>query len=587
MIMEPLSTQNSFQLFSSHQKNVFTLSDAILRSNNFNSNGNIFTLLPVTKLDLENGERIKLLAKGRKTFPDTFPTRFNITIEGTRNWLSSAVINNPNRLLYWITDQYLNIFGHVGLVFDPSKNVIQIDNVMRLEPEHKGLMTEAILALERIAEIEFSIEEIYLLVLGTNTYAQKFYKGLDYEYDAKIPHSWEEREDIRRLVPSESGSEYIFQMKKNVIRDLEVPEQILTAGPSISNYELVNAVDAVKHGWNSKHSDYLKKFENEFAEFVGSKYAMATSSCTGAIHLALLAAGIGPDDEVIVPDITWVATASAVKYVGAKPIFADVDLKDWTLNLNELSRLLTSKTKAIIPVHLYGYSADISKIVDFAKQNNLIVIEDAAPAIGTTFDNQKVGTFGDIGCFSFQGAKLLVTGEGGMLVTDSKEIYDRAYKIQDHGRKPGTFWIETLGHKYKMNNLTASFGLGQLAKVENQIFRKRRINKWYKELLEDIESIRFQEEIKGSNSIHWMTSFTINPESGISRNDLISNLSKKNIDTRPVFPSISQYEIWGYRAEIPLNSKYIGDNGINLPSGVNLSIKSVEKVAKEIRRILV
>jgi perosamine synthetase len=587
MIMGPLSTQNSFQLFSSHQKNVFTLSDAILRSNNFSSNKNIFTLLPVTKLDLENSERIELLANGRKNFPDTFPTRFNITIEGTRSWLSSSVLNNPNRLLYWITDQYLNIFGHVGLVFDPLKNVIQIDNVMRLKPEHKGLMSDAILALEKIAEIEFSIEEIYLLVLGTNTYAQKFYKDLDYEYQAKISHSWEEQENVKRLVPSESGSEYIFQMKKNVIRNLAISEQILTAGPSISNYELVNAVDAVKHGWNSKHSDYLKKFENEFAEFVGSKYAMATSSCTGALHLALLAAGIGPNDEVIVPDITWVATASAVRYVGAKPIFADVNLNDWTLNLNELSRLLTSRTKAIIPVHLYGYSANISKIVNFAKQNNLMVIEDAAPAIGTTFDNQKVGTFGDIGCFSFQGAKLLVTGEGGMFVTDSKEIYERAYKIQDHGRKPGTFWIETLGHKYKMNNITASFGLGQLAKVENQIFRKRRINQWYKELLGDIELIRFQEEIGGSNSIHWMTSFTINPESGISRNELISALSKKNIDTRPVFPSISQYEIWGYRAETPLNSKYIGDNGINLPSGVNLSIKSVEKVAKEIRDILV
>jgi perosamine synthetase len=587
MTMGTLSTENIFQIFALHQKNVATLSDAILRSNNFNSNEKIFTLLPVTKLDLENSKRIDLLAKGRTDFENTFPTRFKVSFEGTKNWLSSAVIDNPNRLLYWITDQYLNIFGHIGLVFNPSRNIVEVDNVMRLNSDYKGLMSDAVLALEKIVEIEFSIEELYLLVLGTNTYAQKFYKSLGYEYENKIPHTWEEHENSKKLVPADSGAEFIFQMKKNVIKNLEIPEQILTAGPSISSYELVNTVDAVTSGWNNKHSDYLRRFESEFADYIGSKYAMATSSCTGALHLALLAAGIGPGDEVIVPDITWVATASAVRYVGAKPVFADVNLNDWTLNLNELGRLLNSKTKAIIPVHLYGYSANISRIIDFAKENNLVVIEDAAPAIGTTFNSQKVGSFGDVGCFSFQGAKLLVTGEGGMLVTDSKEIYDRAYKIQDHGRKPGTFWIETLGHKYKMNNLTASFGLGQLAKVDNQIYRKSRINRWYKELLGDLDVIKFQEEIDGSSSIHWMTSFTINPESHISRNELISALSKQNIDTRPVFPSISQYEIWGYKAETPINSKFIGENGINLPSGVNLSLRSVEKVAKEIRKILV
>ncbi|MEI7560915.1 MAG: aminotransferase class I/II-fold pyridoxal phosphate-dependent enzyme [Actinomycetes bacterium] len=580
-------TKNIFKEFSSHQKNVSSLSDAILRSNNFSSNNYVFTLLPVTKLDLENVARIELLANGRRSFQDTFPSRFNITFEGTRNWLSSAVIDNPNRLLYWITDQYLNIIGHIGLVYNPQKNIIEVDNVMRLKPDHKGLMSDAILALEKIAEVEFSIEEIYLLVLDTNLRAQRFYESLGYINVERIPHAWEEQENGKKLIPSETGSEFIIQMKKNVVNNLGIPDQILTAGPSISNYELVNTVDAVMNGWNNKHSDYIKRFESEFAEYTGSKYAMATSSCTGALHLALLAAGIGPNDEVIVPDITWVATASAIRYVGAKPIFADVGEKDWTLDVTSLNDLLTSRTKAIIPVHLYGYSANISKIVEFATINNLIVIEDAAPAIGTTFNNQKVGTYGDIGCFSFQGAKLLVTGEGGMLVTNDKNLYERAYKIQDHGRRPGTFWIETLGYKYKMNNLTASFGLGQLAKVENQIYRKSRINIWYKELLSDIESIKFQEEIVGSSAIHWMTSFTIDPNSGISRDELISALAKEKIDTRPVFPSISQYKIWGYDPKTPLNSKFIGDNGINLPSGVNLSRKSVEKVASEIRKIIV
>jgi perosamine synthetase len=235
---------------------------------------------------------------------------------------------------------------------------------------------------------------------------------------------------------------------------------------------------------------------------------------------------------------------------------------------------------------LYGYSARINKIVDFARQFNRILIEDAAPAIGTTFQDRKVGTFGDFGCFSFQGAKLLVTGEGGMLVTNNKDLYERAYKIQDHGRKPGTFWIETLGYKYKMNNLTASFGLGQLSKVENQIYRKTRINQWYREMLSGLNTIRFQNETPDSSAIHWMTSFTLNSEAPISRNELILKLADRNIDTRPVFPSISQYKIWGYEASTPENSKHIGSQGINLPSGVNLSKEAVERVAAEISDLL-
>jgi perosamine synthetase len=295
---------------------------------------------------------------------------------------------------------------------------------------------------------------------------------------------------------------------------------------------------------------------------------------------------VGVGDEVIVPDITWVATASAVRYVGAKPVFVDVNPEDWTLDISKLSLALTPNTKAIIPVHLYGYAANIPKIKGFAKDNNLLVIEDAAPSIGTTFNGKKVGTFGDIGCFSFQGAKLLVTGEGGMLVTDNEDLYKRAFKIQDHGRRPGTFWIETLGYKYKMNNLTAGLGLGQLAKVENQIFRKRRINSWYLDRLADLRSINFQKEMIGSRSINWMTSFTLNPDSKLSRDGLISGLSKKGIDSRPVFPSISQYKIWGYSPDTPANSKFIGEQGINLPSGVNLSVRSVDRITKEIRELL-
>lgn len=368
--------------------------------------------------------------------------------------------------------------------------------------------------------------------------------------------------------------------------DSQIPDLILTAGPSISILESLYVQDATNHGWNSKHSDYISRFEREFANYVGARYAMATSSCSGALHLALLSLGIGAGDEVIVPDITWVATASAVRYVGATPIFADVDPETWTLNLVSLQQKISDRTKAIIPVHLYGFGAPMQEIMDIAKTHGLYVVEDAAPAIGTQIGNKKAGTYGDFGCYSFQGAKLLVTGEGGMIVSDNEELIAKARKIQDHGRKPGTFWIEELGYKYKMNNITAALGLAQIQRADNQINVKREIADMYRQGLSDLHCLKFQQEFVGTKSIHWMNSFYLTSESQVRRDELIFQLKQAGIDSRPVFPSISQYEIWGYSPEIPKISKLIGDNGINLPSGVGLKKATIEKVIVNVRRIL-
>lgn len=365
-----------------------------------------------------------------------------------------------------------------------------------------------------------------------------------------------------------------------------VPDNILTAGPSISSLERAYVADATARGWNNHHSDYLDAFQQEFANLVGSKYALATSSCTGALHLSLLALGIGPGDEVIVPDITWVATASAVKYVGAKPIFVDVDVNTWTIDVVKAREAITSSTKAIVPVHLYGFGADMHRIVALAEEYGLNVIEDAAPAIGTRIGNKFAGTFGEFGCYSFQGAKLLVTGEGGMLVTDNQLLFEKARKIQDHGRRPGTFWIEELGYKYKMNNITAALGLAQIQRSQNQINKKKQINRWYREGLSEISTISFQEELPGSESICWMTSIQISKGANISRDEIATRLKADGIDTRPVFPSISQYSIWGYSPKTPEISKHIGDYGLNLPSGVKLNEATVQKVIKSLLRIL-
>lgn len=567
-------------------QDVTSLQDLVTRSYPFDLKGKNFSLVPFSKFDLSSHNSLQLLASWREKNIFAYPTRSLITTEGTAKWVESAVLKNENRLLFWIIDASLARVGHIGILSRPEKNVFEIDNVLRGIPnENPGLMGAALCTLETIMEGEFSIEEIHLRVLESNLHAYNFYLAHGYSEILREDLEWEHTSSGSRLVSGNVKDDTFITMRKNFLQSMNfIPSPVLTAGPSISVLENSYVADAVRNGWNAHHSDYLLRFEQEFAEYVGAKYAMATSSCTGALHLSLLALGIGPGDEVIVPDITWVATASAVRYVGAKPVFVDVLPDSWTMDPHEIKSAITRHTKAIIPVHLYGYGAKMPEIMGLAREFNLNVIEDAAPAIGTRVNDKFAGTFGDFGCYSFQGAKLLVTGEGGMVVTNDPNLYAKVKKIQDHGRKPGTFWIEELGYKYKMNNLTAAFGLAQIQRAQNQIDRKRRINSWYVEGLKDIPAISFQKEDPHTSSICWMTSFILKESSKVSRDELIVALKTNDIDSRPVFPSISQYKIWGYEPEIPRISKSIGDSGINLPSGVMLNKKTIDRVVEVIRQ---
>ncbi len=565
-----------------------SVSEVIARSYTFTANAKYFSLIPFGAIDLESESLSSVLAAWRKEHIYAYPTRSVISAKGTKKWLEKAVLENNQRMLFWIIDSSLQRLGHIGIVYDIHNNRLEIDNVLRgVDGIVPGLMSAALHRVEQIVEEEFSVTEVFLRVLESNVRALDFYKKNNYSVIDIQELTWTGEVENKSLIPGQPKDDAFLTMQKRIqSNDGKVPELILTAGPSISPLEVSYVMDAVSHGWNSHHSDYLNRFENEFAEYVGAKHAMATSSCTGALHLSLLALGIGIGDEVLVPDITWVATASAVRYVGAKPVFVDIDKLSWTIDVDEAAKLITPSTKAIIPVHLYGYGAPMPEVMELAKTHNLHVVEDAAPAIGTKIASQFAGTFGDFGCYSFQGAKLLVTGEGGMLVTNNSDLFAKAKKIQDHGRRPGTFWIEELGHKYKMNNITAALGLGQIQRADNQILRKRRINEWYRESLSGLPGVSFQAESPDTHSICWMSSFTLDPERGVSRDQLIIELRKRGVDSRPVFPSISQYEIWGYEAVVPQNSKYIGDNGINLPSGVLLNQNSIEKIIFSIKEIL-
>lgn len=360
---------------------------------------------------------------------------------------------------------------------------------------------------------------------------------------------------------------------------------IQTAGPSISKKEIDYVLDAVKNGWYENWSYYINRFEQDFSKYIGTKYAIPTSSCTGALHLALAALGIKNGDEVIVPETTWIATAAVVKYVNATPIFVDIDKDTWTMSPESIKNAITEKTKAIIPVHLYGHPADMDPIMEIAEEQNLHVIEDAAPSIGAEYKRRKTGTLGDVAAFSFQGAKLMVTGEGGMLVTDNDEIYERASILANQGRDPHIpFWINEVGLKYKISNIQAALGLAQLERIDELIKKKRDIYSWYKSRLTGVNGIQLSTEKEWAKSIHWMTSIVLDNSMHIERDKLRAKLLEKGIDTRPTFPPMSKFPMFK-KANNPI-SEFVGRRGINLPCALNLSKEEIDYVSENVITLL-
>src|SRR3984893_18247540 len=254
-------------------------------------------------------------------------------------------------------------------------------------------------------------------------------------------------------------------------------ERIPIAGPSITHKEIDYVAGAVTNAWYDNANVYHERFEKAFADHLGLRFAVALPSCTSAIHLSLLALGIGPSDEVIVPDATWIASAAPITYVGATTVFADIDAKTWCLSARSFEKCITPKTRAVIPVDLYGNMPDWDAIVEVATRNNISVIEDAAEAAGAEYNGKKAGSFGDAGVFSFHGSKTLTTGEGGMLVTDRADIHQQALFLRDHGRQLGDkmFWNTQVAFKYRMSSMQAALGLAQLERLEELVARKRQI----------------------------------------------------------------------------------------------------------------
>jgi perosamine synthetase len=370
--------------------------------------------------------------------------------------------------------------------------------------------------------------------------------------------------------------------------------RIPIAGPWITEKEIRYVTEAVTNGWYADSAKYQSEFEHAFAAFTGRRYAVALPSCTAGLHLALLALGIGPGDEVVVPDVTWIATSAPVSYVGATPVFADFDAASWCITADTLKAVLTPRTKAVIVVDLYGNMPNLDPILELCRERNIAVIEDAAEAAGATYKQRPAGSFGTFSAFSFHGSKTLTTGEGGILLLDDEAAYWRCLKLRDHGRDPGDmmFWNRTIGHKYRMSSMQAALGRAQLERLPELIARKRAIFDWYRRELGNLPGVTLNSEARDVFNVYWMVTVVLDPHLGWTKEKLVPTLRAHNIDCRPFFyplsmqPAYESFPTAAVARERNLVSYAVSPYGINLPSALSLTEDQVAFVAAKFKMLL-
>ncbi|MBI5035488.1 MAG: DegT/DnrJ/EryC1/StrS family aminotransferase [Chloroflexi bacterium] len=358
---------------------------------------------------------------------------------------------------------------------------------------------------------------------------------------------------------------------------------IPVAEPLLNGNELAYVTDCVTSSWISSLGKYIPRFEQEFARFCGTKHGVATSNGTTALHLALVVLGIGQGDQVIVPSLTFIASANAVYYTGAEPVLAESEPRTWNLDPIDVARKITPRTKAIMPVHLYGHPVDMDAINAIAREHNLIVLEDAAEAHGAEYKGQRVGRLGRIATFSFYGNKIITTGEGGMLTTDNDELAEKARWLRDHGMSPTErYWHPIIGYNYRITNIQAALGVAQMERIDEFIARKREIAALYSRLLGDVSGITLPPEESWAKSVYWMYSILVGDEFGISRDALMAHLKSCGIDSRPFFHPIHTMPPYNKGESLPVAER-LARQGINLPSALTLTDKDIQRIANAIR----
>ena len=367
---------------------------------------------------------------------------------------------------------------------------------------------------------------------------------------------------------------------------MKIDKLIPISKPSIGKKEIEYVTNAIKSGWvSSTGGKYIGIFEEKFAQYCNTKYAVATSSGTSALHLTLVSLGITSDHEVIVPDFTFVATANAVKYIGAKVVTVDIDDDTLCISPEAIIKAITSRTKAIIPVHVYGHPANMVEINKIAKEYNLFVVEDAAEAHGAKVNGKKVGGLSDAGTFSFFGNKIITTGEGGMITTNNQKLYKKMRYLRDHAMsEEKRYWHTEIGFNYRITNLQAALGVAQFERIDDFLEKRKKIFEWYPEGLKTVKGIKLNHQSSWATTVYWVICLELKSYNESKRDALMKILKTKNIDTRPYFYPVSDMPMYD-DTDTPVTHN-IHQRGLNLPSYFDLTKEQVSLICNILKKIL-
>lgn len=362
--------------------------------------------------------------------------------------------------------------------------------------------------------------------------------------------------------------------------------EIFLDAPNIGQKEKDYLIKCIDSTFVSTVGPFVPEFEGKFAHYVGTKRAISTQSGTAAIHLALIELGIGPGDEVIVPVTTFIATVNPVVYVGATPVFVDIDPETWNIDPDKIEKVITKKTKAIIPVHLYGNPCEMDSIMEISEKYGIPIIEDATESLGATYRGKKTGTFGKFATFSFNGNKVITTGGGGMITTNNEEsAYHMKFLVNQARDTSKGYYHPEIGYNYRMTNLEASMGLAQFERLSEFLEKKRKFNKIYREEFENIKKIKMQKEYQECESSWWMSSIIIDSEKEIP--EIQEELKKEGIPTRRIFIPITEFPPYKKYANSDYkNAYYIYEKGLNLPGSTLNSEKQIKKIVGSIISVL-
>lgn len=350
--------------------------------------------------------------------------------------------------------------------------------------------------------------------------------------------------------------------------------------PTLGEKEKKNVMECLDSTWISSKGKFITAFEQEFAKYIGVDHAASVCNGTVALHLALVALGIGPGDEVIVPSLTYIASVNAIAYTGATPVFVDSLADTWQMDPGHVKKKITSRTKAVMAVHLYGHPCEMDTLVSICRENSIFLIEDCAEAIGSKYKGQYVGTFGDVSTFSFFGNKTITTGEGGMVVTNDQTLYDRLVHFKGQGlAKHREYWHDVIGYNYRMTNICAAIGLAQLSRIEEIIARKREIAHTYQKAFEGTP-VSFHKEDGNVFHSYWMCSILV--KSADERDELREVLKKAGIETRPLFYPVHTMPMYSSKYERHKTGEDLGWRGINLPSFPDLTEAEITHIVNTI-----